>query len=663
MNQSGVVRACLLSCLVLAGCGGGGGGGGGNNPPNPGNPGGPGPTYTISLDRSRVDLLMEENTPFGLSQDVTVTFNGAGVVVGTLPGTTQPGWVGVGSPVVISSTQVRVTISFFPSSVQPTTPQRVSTTLRFVTGNASGTQTSFQDLVVTGTIDHTLSRSNELYTWTQGATALPASSVDVTTANATWEVTSSAPWLSVSPTSGTGNATLNLTTAPASLAEGDHVATLSVRDTVTQRTKTTTVRLGVDPRRLELDRRGLALSSTLGRSRINADLRVIDTAGLAGRWTLSDDATWLTASATSGTGNTDITLEAHDAGLANGTYYANVTVSPDNEPGFANSTTLRVGFFVDRTTPIADPRRTSGEEAFAWAADPVRPLIYGLRNDPPNGVSLRAWNVHTGALVHSMTIPNVSFPSRVRVAPDGSKLVFIAAGEGRLVPVALSAGTPVVGTPWTGMRLETSVDDFAFARINGSDVIVWSPGQVLNAANGNVVASLEGLSQNVATYPSSIAVSPNGQRLFMTGKTNANHFLVYGVLGYRAGNYSGRVLTEFNESNNGEVVYFDPDGEHVISRSSHELTRYTFPRTTADSSIPRGGYDLFPSAFFGFYITEDSGASLLHYASDLGFLASSPTSPTEPFNYVYAISGDETRYFMRDTSQPGFFGSLRDLGF
>jgi len=661
MNLSVVVRACVLSSLLLAGCGGGGGGGGGNNPPNPGNPGGPGPSYSISLDRTRVDLLMEENSPFGIDQEVTVTFNGDGVVVGTLPGTTLPAWLAVGSPTVVSSTQVRVLIRYFPSSILPTTPQRVSTTLRFVTGNASGTRTAFQDVVVTGTIDHTLSRSDELYTWTQGATTLPASTVDVTTENASWEVTSSASWLSVSPTSGTGSATLSLTTAPATVPEGDHVATLSVRDTVTNRTKTTTVRLGVDPRRLELDRRGLALSSTLGRSRTNAILRVIDTAGLAGRWTLSDDASWLTASAPSGTGNTDVTLEADDSGLADGTYYANVTVSPDNEPGFSNTTTLRVGFFVDGSTTIDNPTRVAGDEAFVWAADPIRPLIYGLRNDQPNGVTLRAWNVHTGALVHSMTIPNVSFPSRGRVAPDGSKLVFYASGEQQLVPVALSAGAPVVGTPWTNMRRETSVDDFAFARINGSDVIVWSAGQILNASNGNTVAFLEGLSQSVATYPSSIAVSPNGQRLFMTGKTNANHFLVYGALGYRAGIYSGRVLTEYIEAGDGEVAYFDPDGEHVVSRSSNALTRYTFPRTTADSSIPRGGYDLFPSGFFGFYMTEDTGANWLHYASDLTFLASMSPSPGD--GYLYTISGDETRLFARDNSQPGFFGSLRDLGF
>jgi hypothetical protein len=655
MNKLDVVRAVLSCCVILAGCGGGGGGG---DSPNSGNPGTPGTTYSISLDRSRVDLLTEENGPSGLSEDVTVTFNGTGVVVGTLPGATLPDWIVVGSPTVISSTQVRIQLRFFPMNIVPNTPQRVSTTLRFVTGDATGTQTAMKDLTVTGTIDHTLSRSSELYTWTRGATALPASSVDVTTANATWEASSSAPWLTASPTSGSGNATLNLTTAPGTLAEGDYVATLSVRDTVTNRTKATTVRLGVDPRRLELDRRGLALSSTLGRSRVNATLRVIDTAGLAGRWTLSDDAAWLTASAANGTGSTDITLEAHDSGLTNGTHYANVTVSPDNETGFANSATLRVGFFVDKTTPITSPTRIPGEEAFVWASDPVRPLIYGLRNDQPNGVTLRAWNVHTGALVHSMTIPNVSFPARGRVAPDGSQLVFYASGESQLIPVALSAGTPVVGAPWTGMRRDS--DDFVFTRINGADVIVWSAGQLLSAANGNVVANAEGLSQALATFPSSIAVSPNGQRLFMSGKTLANHFLAYGALGYRAGNYSARVLSEFLEANNGEAVYFDPDGEHVVSRSSNDLTRYTFPRTTADNSVPKGGYDLSPSAFSGFYLTEITGANWLHYSGDLTLLASMPTPPGD--SYLFAISGDETRIFIRDTSQSGFFGSLRDLG-
>jgi len=661
--MSDLVRtlSVFLCGVLLAACGGGGGSGGGGGGGGNGGGGSSDPDNTISLDRTRVDLLAPGLVGGEDAAEIEVTFSGAGLVVGTLPGTELPSWLFVGAPTEVNATTARVRITFLPGSIQPMTPQRVSTTLRFATADADGDNIALRDLQITGTIDHELSRANELFTYTLGATATPSTTIDLTTANADWSASTDADWLTVTPASGTGNAALTLSTTPGTLPEGDYVATLSVRDTLTNRTRTTTVQLGVDPRRLEVDRRGIALSSTLGRSRTHANVRIIDTAGLAGRWRLSDDAAWLAASATEGAGDTEITLEAHAAGLDDGMYYATVTVEPDDEPGLANPATVRVGFFVDGSTPVLNPLPLAGDTPFAAVADPVRPLIYGLVNHSPPGVTLNAWNVHTGALVHSLTIPGASYVSRARVSPDGSQLLLFASGQGQFFPVALSDGTPEVGAPWTGMRLETSVDDFAYARINGADVILWSPGQILSAANGSVLTNIM-LPQPVATYPSSIAVSPNGQRLVVSGKTNANHSLVYVALGYRAGVFSAPVLAEFTEPNDGEMVYFDPDGTHVVSRSSGALTRYTFGQTVPEVTLPMGGYDLFPSAYGGFYVTGDSGTNWIHYSAELEPIADIPLAPFSQ-KLLMAISGDETRLFFRDLSQVDFFGGLEDLGF
>jgi hypothetical protein len=652
--------ASAFTCLIVAACGGGGGGSASSSSGGTGSSSSGGSTgHTLTLSRSRVDLYSENFFSSGSTEFVDVTFSGAGLVVGTLPGETQPSWLTVFDPQVTSPTQARVTLSFFQQALD-NVPQRNSVTLRFATGNADGSGVVFRDLVVTGTLDHTVSPPLHVLTHVRDAAASPSTTLDVLTRNATWEASSDVPWLQVSPTSGSGNAILQVTTSPGALPEGDHVGLISVRDTVTQRTKTATVRMGVNPRRLEVDRRGVALSSTLGRSRLQADIRVSDTSGQPGRWKLTDDADWLTANVTQGAGASVVTLEATAANLPNGTHYANVTIAPDAEPALSNSATVRVGFFVDEDAVIQNPTRLAGEAPFVVVADPVRPLVYGLRNTPPD-ITLRAWNVHTGALVHTVVVPNASFVSRARVSPDGSKLVLYASGEPRLIPVALSAGTPVVGTPWTGMRAGS--DDFTFTQINGSEVIVWSPGQLLSASTGGVLATLEGLSQSVATFPSSIAVSPGGERLFMVGTTVANHFLVYAALGYRGGQHSAVVLREFLEPHDGRMAYFDPDGIHVVSRSSQELNRYTFGQIVPDRTLPTGGgWDLFPSAYGGFYVTESSGANWLHYASGLDVIASlSPGSAGEPL--LWALSGDETRFFYRDSSQMGFFGALRDLGF
>ena len=77
--------AVLLALACLAGCGGGGGGGGGASD---------GPQYSISVSPASVSLSGVVEGP-AQTQDVTVTFRGDGVVVGTLPGQTAPPWLTV----------------------------------------------------------------------------------------------------------------------------------------------------------------------------------------------------------------------------------------------------------------------------------------------------------------------------------------------------------------------------------------------------------------------------------------------------------------------------------------------------------------------------------------------------------------------------------------
>ena len=137
---------------------------------------------------------------------------------------------------------------------------------------------------------------------------------------------------------------------------------------------------------------------------------------------------------------------------------------------------------------------------------------------------------------------------------------------------------------------------------------------------------------------------------------------MYGALGYRAGSFSALVLKEFNEPGDGEIVYFDPDGEHVVSRSSHTLSRYTFGQTVPDATLQTGGYDLFPSAYGGFYLTRDTGDVWIHYSPDLEPIADVSLGAFSQ-KLLLAISGDETRLFYRDLSQVGSFGGIEDPGF
>lgn len=130
--------APLLGVLLgLAACGGGGGGG--SSPPPP-------PAYSISVSPQAVSLHAIEG---GASpqQSVTVTFVGAGVVVGTLPGQTAPSWLAVNAPSQATS-PLTVTVGATTLAI----PGTYTTTLRFTTGSASGSNVVYTDVPVTLTI-------------------------------------------------------------------------------------------------------------------------------------------------------------------------------------------------------------------------------------------------------------------------------------------------------------------------------------------------------------------------------------------------------------------------------------------------------------------------------------------------------------------------------
>jgi hypothetical protein len=640
--------AILLGCLWLTACGGGGGGDEGPPPPN-----------TISLNVTRAELAVPgENSPAGTFQDVMVTFSGASVAVTGTTGATPPNWLVI-DPVTLSPTTARVRIIFVPANVQPSTPQRVSTTLRFTTSNANGGNAATQDLEVTATIDHRLVVAPDHFMSTQGA-ASSSTTVELATLNASWAATSDAPWLTVAPASGTGHEFLTLTANPATLGEGDHQANLTIRDTLTNRATPYTVRITVDSRRLELGRQGVALSSTLGRSRPNAAIRVIDTAGLAGRWVLSDDAAWLTTSATSGAGTSEVTLNADAAGLADGMHYATVTVSPDNEPGFVESANvnMRVGFFVDHTTPITSPASFTGMAIPDFGSrnlvDPIRPYLYEL-DDAIVPVTLKAWNMHTGALEYSLPVPGAPRAASLHVSPDGALLLVGS------VPITLPDGAPLVGAPWPPANRSGGAS--AIARVGGINVLLAGR-QMFSTSDGSLLAEMSLPSHMHNLY--SIAISPNGRRaVILSNSTIIGHYVIPVMLKLRAGAFSAHVPTYFGDPNNPETVYFDRDGDHFIVETGTSLERLSFLRSRPDVATRKAGYGpLFPSAYSGYYDSNRTSGvdQWLHFDGNLNVIASARLDQIGN-KTLSAISSDETRLMAFEGSAPGPAPVVMDLDF
>jgi hypothetical protein len=632
-----VVFACLS---VLASCGGGGGGDGSSRSDT-----------SLSLDKT--SLSFSGDAP---AQTVVATFRGDGVVVGTLPGQTLPLWLSVTAPGA-SASPATITVS----TNAPVPPGRYTTTLRFATGRADGTSVVTQDVAVTYTVDHVLSTASFALTSYAGSSAPgPTASLTVSTNGASWEATSNQQWLSVTPASGTGTATLNVTTTPGSLAAGDHTGTITVRDTLTNRTRTSTINLVVRPRRLEVDQRGVALTSTIGTTHLTQAVQVIDTAGAGARWMASDDASWLSLSASAGTAGTPLTLTATDAGLAEGMHYATVTLSPDNEPGISNTATIRVGLYVDRTNPPPpEVLRATIVSSQDVVADPIRPYVYVSHLDMSGG-SITAHNIYTGATVGTFASGDKKFLN-MAISQDGSLLVVNNFTDGTLVPISLQEDTRVVGNAWGGMRLQNGTTNFVLARVSGTDVVLTGDRQILSASNGAVLAEFEGLDTLYSSLRNHITAAPDGSAVYLMPGSMGNHFVARLRLTNVNGTMRAIATHSFIESGDGKDFIVNPASTRLITFSigaNPPLRIYdaTTMSLVTGRSVDVGAIgDLCTARNGDLYVNSSEASTITRFDSSfnpVGARLLSTTPGSRQFQHCN-ISGDGQRAIVREASTAG----------
>jgi hypothetical protein len=608
--------AVAIACVVVASCGGGGGGDGGGN------------TTSLSLDKSTLTFASDNSANPPAAQTVVATFRGAGVAVGTLPGTTLPTWLAVTAPAT-SASPVTVTVSIVGGVSLP--PGRNSTTLRFATGNADGTGVITRDVTVTYTVDHTLSPAVLPLSTIAGAPGPgPSSSLNLTTAGATWEATSNQAWLAVAPANGTGSATLNVTTTPGALPVGIHAGTVTVRDTLTNRTRTTTVNLSVDQRRLAVRQRGVALSSTLGGAALSRDVQVIDTAGLGGRWVASVGATWLTVTP-AGMGGDPVTLTADSTGLADGIHYATVTIVPDNEPGLTNEATIQVGFYIDTVNPPPPDIVTSASNITGAAdvvADPIRPYFYASHRTF-DGVmftgSLSVHNVYTGEIVDSLPFPGKTMGS-LAISQDGSLLIVNNTTDGSLIPITLQASSRTVGVPWTGMRLSNGEAEIALTQIAGTEVVISGERQILSATTGAVLSEFESTGPVLPLSPAKIAVAADGSAAFLMAASGGNHLLARLKLSEANGMFRALATHGFNETGDAADIAVNLAGNRLVTLSGnfaspseslrvYDAATMTLLGNRATNIASIGWLDV--AANDDVYVTNFSNSTLVQYSPDL----------------------------------------------
>jgi hypothetical protein len=256
--------------------------------------------WTVSDNAAWLTLSPTSGTGTGT---VAMSVNAAGLAVGTYNGTITVSATGAtNTPRTIP---VSLTVTPAPTPTIGASPS----TLTF-SANQGGANPSNQSLSISNTGSGTLN----------------------------WTVSDNVSWLTMSPGSGTGNGTVTVSANITGLTAGTYNTTITIAGTGATNSPTIPVTLTVNapPPSIGLGPATLSFTATQGGANPNSqNVSVSNTGGGTLAWSASDNASWLSVSPTSGTGNGTIAASVNTAGLAAGSYNATITVAA---PGVTSKT-------------------------------------------------------------------------------------------------------------------------------------------------------------------------------------------------------------------------------------------------------------------------------------------------------------------------------------
>ncbi len=184
----------------------------------------------------------------------------------------------------------------------------------------------------------------------------PSSQSVAITSNGSWTASDNAAWLTLSPTSGSGNGNISAGVNLGNVPVGTNTGTITVTSGGT--TKTISVSLTVSAASLTVSSNNLAFTATQGAA--NPAAQTI-TLGSNGTWTASDDAAWLSISPTSGSKSGSITANVNTASATQGN----------------NSTTIRLtsgGITKNVIVTLTLNAPSSSSATLTWSANSEKDL-------------------------------------------------------------------------------------------------------------------------------------------------------------------------------------------------------------------------------------------------------------------------------------------------
>jgi hypothetical protein len=364
----------------------------------------------------------------------------------------------------------------------------------------------------------------------------------------TWTATENAPWITVTPSSGTiatETDTVSVRATAAGLAAGSYSANVMITET-SQRGKIRTTILPVTLSvtgaaaipAIQLSLSSLTFSGTVGGANPSSNtFSISNTGGGTLAWTASDTSAWLILSPTSGTNTGTVTASIAASGLAVGTYSTTVTISA---PG-ATAKTFPVTLTITQSTSTSGFSVSPASLAYAGTVGgPNQVLGVTITNtgtspmtvtwtDPINWLVATSGDTVTMAPGGSATISHTASTAGLTAGTYSGTATISGGSTTKQVPITMTvtagSATPAIGLNTTSLGFagtvggtNPSAQTIAVSNVGGgtlswaaSDNAAWLTLSPVSGTNSGIVTASVNLTGLAAgTYNATVTVTASG---------------------------------------------------------------------------------------------------------------------------------------------------------
>jgi uncharacterized protein (TIGR03437 family) len=282
------------------------------------------------------------------------------------------------TPVSTSATaaqaQTLSVTSWSNSAIVVTLPASL-TGLLTLTVMAATSNDSINVMVVSSAPAIAVSQSSLQFSYTPGGTVPPAQTISVTNSGSgslLWTATSSAPWLTVTPTSDAAPSSISVSVSPAGMSPGSYQGTVQITSSGVSNSPVSiaiTLTVASAGPTLAVAPQTLSFQYAIGAAAPPAQTVSITNAGSGTlTWTASDSDSWVVLTPLTGSAPATLTISVNPAGLAAGNYSSNVQVAAAGAAGTPATITVQLSVQASSGINIAGlVNAASSQPGFASA--------------------------------------------------------------------------------------------------------------------------------------------------------------------------------------------------------------------------------------------------------------------------------------------------------